>query len=167
MPTFLTRPPNSVQVVLWDAQGRVLLQKREDFRLWSLPGGGIEPGETPEDAALREVREETGLAITVEHCVGFYWRPDLPGGGALIQVYLGRVLEIVGEPGWESVAVDWFPLDKLPRSVPGWTRTVLTDAAVGGAPVRRIQRLPLWKAWLVRLLYALRRLRNRLMGHGN
>lgn len=163
MPTFPQRPPDSVQVVVWNGEQGVLLQKREDFRIWSLPGGGIEAGESPEEAAVREVHEETGFVVSLERYVGFYWRPELPDGGALIQVYVGQVRERAGEPGWESVAVAWFALDSLPRSVPGWTRAVLADAAVHAAPVRRVQRLPLWKAWLIRLLYALRRLRNRLM----
>jgi 8-oxo-dGTP pyrophosphatase MutT (NUDIX family) len=119
-------------------------------------------------AATRELLEETGFAITLTRCVGFYWRPDMPGGGVLLQVFAGSVAEKISEPGWESVAVDWFTLDKLPRSAPSGTRHVLVDASLNAslnaAPVRRTQRLPLWKAWLVRLLYALRRLRNRLMG---
>jgi 8-oxo-dGTP pyrophosphatase MutT (NUDIX family) len=168
MSNFPQRPPDGVQVVVTDSEGRVLLQKREDFRLWSLPGGKIEPGETPEVAATRELLEETGFAITLTRCVGFYWRPDMPGGGVLLQVFAGSVAEKISEPGWESVAVDWFTLDKLPRSAPSGTRHVLVDASLNAslnaAPVRRTQRLPLWKAWLVRLLYALRRLRNRLMG---
>ena len=114
--------------------------------------------------SVREVQEETGVRCVLEHCVGFYWRPDMPGGGTLIQVFIGRMVEKIGEPGWESVAVAWFPPDSLPRSAPGWTRDVIVDALVGGAPVRRIQRLPFWKAWLIRLLYALRALRNRLTG---
>ena len=161
---FPQRLPDSVQVVILDRDRGVLLLKREDFRVWSLPGGKIELGESPEAAAVREVQEETGVRCVLEHCVGFYWRPDMPGGGALIQVFIGRVVEKIGEPGWESVAVAWFPPDSLPRSAPGWTRDVIVDALVGGAPVRRIQRLPFWKAWLIRLLYALRALRNRLTG---
>ena len=158
--------PDGVQVVVTDSEGRVLLQKREDFRLWSLPGGKIEPGETPEVAAVRELLEETGFAITLTRCVGFYWRPDMPGGGVLVQVFAGRVLEKQSEPGWESLAVGWFTLDTLPRSVPSGARHVLIDASLHAAPVRRIQRLPLWKAWLIRLLYALRALRNRITGRG-
>ena len=159
---FPQHPADSVQVVILDRDRGVLLQKREDFRIWSLPGGKIEPGESPEAAAVREVLEETGLWCTLEHPVGFYWRPDMPNGGVLIQVFAGHVVEKRGEPGWESVAVAWCMPDSLPRSVPGWTRAVIVDALVGGAPARRIQRLPLWKAWLIRLLYALRALRNRL-----
>lgn len=167
MPAFPTRPPDSVQLVLLDSQRRVLLQKREDLRIWSLPGGGIEPGETPEEAALREALEETGFAVRLSHCVGFYWRPDLPGGGALIQVFAGSVVQKVGAPGWESVAVDWFSPDHLPRTVPAWARAVVTDTLVGGAPVRRVQRLSRWMTWLLRVLYALRTLRNRLRRHSS
>ena len=54
--------------VVRDDAGRVLLVLRanEPSRgLWSIPGGRIEPGETPRDAAAREVREETGLDVEV------------------------------------------------------------------------------------------------------
>lgn len=53
----------AARIVLVDPDGRVLLQEVEglgDGRVWITPGGGIEPGESPEAAALREVREEVG-----------------------------------------------------------------------------------------------------------
>jgi 8-oxo-dGTP pyrophosphatase MutT (NUDIX family) len=57
----------TARVLLFDDRGRVLLFRgldpaEPDIRFWFPPGGGIEPGETPEEAARREVREETGLA---------------------------------------------------------------------------------------------------------
>ncbi|MFP4327021.1 MAG: NUDIX domain-containing protein [Paracoccaceae bacterium] len=56
-------------VLAHDAHGRALMQLRDDFPgvagpgLWSLFGGGVEAGETVEDAALREFAEETGIAL--------------------------------------------------------------------------------------------------------
>jgi 8-oxo-dGTP pyrophosphatase MutT (NUDIX family) len=59
-------PPAFVRVVLSDREGRLLLLQRAagDRRypgLWEFPGGGIDPGETPPQAAARELREEVGL----------------------------------------------------------------------------------------------------------
>lgn len=48
-----------------DAAGRIALVKNGWSEGWILPGGGVEPGETPTEAAKREVREETGLNATI------------------------------------------------------------------------------------------------------
>lgn len=50
-------------VLVWDDQGRVLLQQRSDDRTWCIPGGAVEPGEHLEAAARRELAEETGLVV--------------------------------------------------------------------------------------------------------
>ena len=49
--------------VLLLKENHVLLQRRKDNGLWAIPGGRLEPGETPEDATRREVQEETGAEI--------------------------------------------------------------------------------------------------------
>src|SRR5205823_14899647 len=55
---------------------RVLLAHRRDIDWWNLPGGGMEAGETVEQAIRREVLEETGLEVEVERLVGVYSKPQ-------------------------------------------------------------------------------------------
>jgi 8-oxo-dGTP diphosphatase len=57
-------------------EGTVLLAHRRDIDWWNLPGGGMEIGETVEEAMCREVREETGLEVEVERLVGVYSKPQ-------------------------------------------------------------------------------------------
>lgn len=58
------------------AGNRVLLAHRRDIDWWNLPGGGMEAGETVEQAIRREVLEETGLEVEVERLVGVYSKPQ-------------------------------------------------------------------------------------------
>jgi 8-oxo-dGTP diphosphatase len=64
-----------VYAVIFD-QERVLLAHRRDIDWWNLPGGGMEPDETVEEAMRREVREETGLDVVVERLIGVYSKPQ-------------------------------------------------------------------------------------------
>ena len=53
----------SVAALVRNEAGHVLFQRRADDGLWSLPSGAIDPGETPSQAVVREVLEETGLIV--------------------------------------------------------------------------------------------------------
>ena len=62
----------SVAIALRDEDGRVLLARHVETGIWGLPGGGIEPGETPADAAVREFWEETGVLVRLTRLIGVF-----------------------------------------------------------------------------------------------
>ena len=70
--TKLRTPLLGAIAVIFDEQGRVLLSERADGRGWNLPAGFVDGDESPEEAAVRETREETGLEVVVERLIGIY-----------------------------------------------------------------------------------------------
>src|SRR5216683_2365433 len=79
-----------VGAVIKDRGGRLLLIRRghePGAGLWSLPGGRIEPGETDQQAVVREIREETGLIVVCDRLVGSVERPGLDGAVVDIRDY--------------------------------------------------------------------------------
>jgi 8-oxo-dGTP diphosphatase len=67
----------SAAVAVQDEQGRVLMGLHSDRKIWVLPGGLIEPGETPADGAVRETWEETGLIVELTVILGVYGGKEL------------------------------------------------------------------------------------------
>ena len=65
----------AASAVVADDHGRILLARRRDNTLWTIPGGAMEPGETIVQAAVREVSEETGVKVEVTSLVGIYSSP--------------------------------------------------------------------------------------------
>lgn len=124
-------------VILKDAA--VCLILRGDFPIWCLPGGAVEDGEAPAEAAIREVREETGLEVRLTRLVGLYYRSQGPGGNHQA-LFSAEVIGGEARPdGFESLKVEWFPLDHLPERTLGIHRLSIRDALQDGpAVVRRL-----------------------------
>lgn len=72
--------PNSLvpaaSAIVVNDEGKILLHKRSDNHLWSLPGGAMDLGESIEETIIREVKEETGLDVEVLRCIGLYTDPQ-------------------------------------------------------------------------------------------
>ena len=67
-------PKVGADAAIFNAQGEILLMNRIDGSGWCLPCGWVEPNETPAHAAVREVKEETGLDVSVVRLVGVFSR---------------------------------------------------------------------------------------------
>lgn len=68
-------PKVGAAAVIFDEQERVLLMRRSDTDLWCLPSGMTEPGESTEETAIRETKEDSGLDVAIQQFVGLYEHP--------------------------------------------------------------------------------------------
>ena len=129
-------PGFGVVVAVLTKQG-VDLQLREDAGLWNLPGGVVEPGESLAQAAVREVMEETGLAVRLTRLVGVYSRPRWQQGGN--HQILFAATPVGGDlrqfETTETLDARFFDPATLPDRLLWWHRQMIEDAVggVGGA----------------------------------
>lgn len=105
-------PKLMVDIVIPDGEGRVLLIRRgsDPFEgSWALPGGFVDVGETVEDAAVREAKEETGLDVELLRLIGVYSNPERdPRGHNVSVAFLARA---EGDPSAASDAAEAAFLD--------------------------------------------------------
>ena len=137
MPDNLNYFRVGVSALIFD-EGRVLLAHRRDIDWWNLPGGGMEIGETVEEATCREVLEETGLEVQVERLVGVYSKPQKQ---EVVLTFRCRVTGGSLQATEESRACRYFAPDALPRNTLPKHRERIVDALLNQeAAVLRAQR---------------------------
>ena len=114
-------PKVDVRGALVDEQERVLLTRERSDGRWSLPGGWADPGDTPRQAVVREVREETGYGAEVVELVAVLDR-DAQGMVPRLAVsvykmfFLCRATGQVDPPqDLETLEIGWFGLHELPE----------------------------------------------------
>ncbi len=84
-------PPIAADIIT-EVGDKVVLIERRNFPLgWAIPGGFVDFGETVEDAAIREAREEISLEVAIRALLGVYSRPERdPRGQTITVVYVAR-----------------------------------------------------------------------------
>lgn len=105
-----------------DEQGRVLLVEPTYKPGWEIPGGSIEPGETPTAACAREVQEELGLSVQVGRLLVVDWAPH-PKGERVLFVFDGgllgaRVVEKIRLPAEELASYRFVPPAEIGEWLP-------------------------------------------------
>lgn len=118
--------PAAIGAIFTSDRKKILLIKRRDVPVWVLPGGGIESGESPEEAVARELLEETGVTVTVKRKIAEY----IPINRLTSFSYFFECEHSSGEPQPtdESIDAAYFPVDQLPESFFMIHRQFLEDA---------------------------------------
>lgn len=123
--------------VIFDADDRVLLCHRRDIDAWNLPGGRVEAGEAPWDAAVREVQEEVGLTTEVVRLTGLYWKPD---SDEIVFNFECRITSGIPGTSNEADEVGYFAFDALPENTAPKQIQRIRDALDRSAvPALRVQ----------------------------
>lgn len=125
---FYLDPKLAAGVLVTQGERLVLLRRGIEpaYGAWVFPGGFVDRGEHPEEAAVREAREEAGVEVRVRDLVGIYSHP--PGSPVVLIVYAGDLVS--GEPAAldESLEVGLFHPHELPWSGLAFTTTRLAVA---------------------------------------
>ena len=150
--------------------GELLVIQRDDTRTWTYPGGGLDMGELPTDAVVREVEEETGIKVYPVRLVGIFFNP-IPARGDLL-VFSFRCIQRGGEikTSAESLQVGFTPVNPLGVRMLNFTkeRTMLGVNHTGGPPVMMRNKVSLRERllvfWLFRIFYPIKNWRRARAG---
>jgi ADP-ribose pyrophosphatase YjhB (NUDIX family) len=130
-------PLPSVSVIVVDDHARLLLVRHTSNRDgWAVPGGAVDIGESPAQAAVREIREETGLQISqlrlLDVLGGSDYEVTYPNGdwvAYVTAVYQAGIADGIPVPDQEEISeLDWFAPPQLPSvDLNRFTRALLRD----------------------------------------
>lgn len=124
-----------VRIIATDSNGQVLLVQHTYLHGWWLPGGGVDKGETTHAAAVRELREETGLAARTEPRLISIHSNEQFFPGDHVAVFHIDSFEIHDRASHGEIAqVGWFDLNDLPDATTPATRRRLAEFKAQAPP---------------------------------
>ena len=120
-------PYPTVDIIIEYSSGIVLVYRKNPPQGWALPGGFVDYGESVEDAAIREAREETSLKVDDLQLLNVYSAPDRdPRFHTITTVFVARGAgDLIARDDAEDVRI--FSLEDLPEPVVFDHRTILKD----------------------------------------
>ncbi len=156
--------PAAISIILDESGTQVLLVKRQDVPVWVLPGGGIDPGENPEEAVKREVFEETGYRIAIIRQTGEYY--PINRLAAFTSVFLCRIEGGEQTTSSETASIAFFSLQKLPKSFftvhLDWLQDALNYSSMIKKPLTQVTYWAVFKHLMKHPMHVLRFLWTRL-----
>ncbi len=136
---FYLDPKVAVGTIVRGPEGFLLLKRSIEpgYGKWTFPGGYVDRGESPEEAAVREAEEETGVRIRLGGMLSLY---TFRKRGIIMIVYEAEAMDGVAAPTAEALAVEWTAPDRIPwreLAFPS-TRSALRDYFVGHGLARHV-----------------------------
>ncbi len=116
---YYQNPTPAAGAVIVREGGILLVQRAVDPRRgdWCLPAGFTEWSEHPQQTAVREIKEETGLDITITGMFDIFFGMDDPRTHAVLILYLADVIGGSLHPGDDAIEASFFSFDDLPSNI--------------------------------------------------
>ncbi|UFQ16729.1 MULTISPECIES: NUDIX domain-containing protein [Streptomyces] len=139
----MAHPRVAAGALFFDAAGRVLMVEPTYKDYWDIPGGYVEMGESPLQAAIREVREELGITVPLGRLLAVDWAPNDTEGDKILYLFdggqlspeslAGVTLQVEEIKGFEFLS----PREISERTIPRLGRRILAaiEARSGATPI--------------------------------